>query len=183
MVTRDLTFRTVPLAAIELDRHAVLRPEAVDLEATDPDVDLRPRQPAGLDKEEELTLDRAVGARQVRPMDGEGFAELPRPALSASGDRVNCIEIDQPVVIGLGQDVADIFKARVRRVIEERLRDRGDGEAVVPDALHCPPPVDLDPWLGTASPGGTDMNQRRPAARQPPPPSGRLMTEHRAGAC
>lgn len=110
MVAGDLSLGPVSLAAVDLDGQAVLRPVAVDLVPAQSDVDLRARQPTGLHEEEELALGRAVGAGELGPVDLQRPAQGSAAWPSSAGHGADCIELDPPVVVGFGEDVADVIE-------------------------------------------------------------------------
>lgn len=113
------------------------------------------------------------------------------PALSASAyisrspaaGPCHGVEIDVVVVLGFGEDVADVVERLGGGVVVEGLRQRRDREAtVVGTAVIDPPMEDHAGRSSAAAARDADLDELGCEPRQPPPPRPGSMAERCANA-
>ena len=117
--------RGVTGVAVELDDDALLAPQAVDLDALDENVDLRPGQATGIEEGEEAVFELAPGDRLADPAffeDGpdRGCAPLPAVAVDEVIERERVGEAEE---LGLVHRPLCLPTGGDRGEIEERSRD------------------------------------------------------------
>src|SRR5436190_22084767 len=170
------------LHAIELDDHAELRPERVDLDAADAALDLTRRDAAAAAQRAERTLELALGPRQLGRVLAKCFLERHATRTPAATDRVQRPLIQHPTVVRFGQRPYDTADRRGGGEVEERLGDCRSGQAPVMDQFDPAASVDLDLPPANTLARRRDLDRLGLVLEQPVPPERGGVREHRARA-
>jgi hypothetical protein len=167
---------------VDLDHHPLLAPEGIDQEALDPHVELGDRQVLALAEDEEGTLELRASAGELRLVALQRFAQHGRARAALADQRLQRVELEIAVVLGLGQRAPQPLWLGAGEV-EEYMRHWGDREVSVPDAPEIAPVVDLDLGKRFAPSRRADVGHGRLVLEQSEPPSGRGVREHRVRTC
>src|SRR5215211_7796143 len=159
------------LPAVELGHPALLRPQRVDDELAERDVDRGQGDAVAAAERQEDCLERRPGVDQRRPPVLEQRPEHPEaaPAVTARADRLDRGQVEKPEPLGLVEAPLDLARPDDLRQVEQgpgdgRYRDAlVDGAVVGVQGAHA---VDVDAGAGACGRAGN--GDVRPRARSGP---------------
>jgi hypothetical protein len=179
---------TVERVAVDLDYQPLAGPVGVDLEALDELVDVRRRHVMLPAKVEEQPLElRAGGGRRAAQV-GDNPDQCPEapPAAPTHADVLDRTEVEQVSALGLLDCAGELMLRNDPCQVEERPRNRGDGDSRTPGAItvaqlfgHVYGDAGAIP---AARCGNRYVDARRRGRLKPPERRGASVREHRARA-
>ena len=181
-VLLERVVRVVRGAAVELDDDALLRPDAVDLDAFDADVRVRARKTCIEEEGLEALLELAShDAQAALCFFNDGFEDGDsRLAGVAPYQRTDTERVGEPELLGLPHRAAHLVTLNDSTEVEERAGHGRDRDAVVSGDFVDGEVGPMSTYAGARSPASRDGDLNPASAPDAPQRGCRVVAQHRA---